>query len=81
MQPLLLWNDAHWAAQFGQSLLLGALVGAGPAVALTRLRKRTGPRRVGKPGPPAASWLGRLSWPERVLLAAVLLVTLFGLGR
>jgi hypothetical protein len=81
MQPLLLWNDAYWAAQFGQSLLLGALVGGGLGVVLTRLRKLTAQRRVSKPGPPAASWLSRLSWVERLLLAAVLLATLFGLGR
>lgn len=81
MRPLLLWNDAYWAAQFGQSLLLGALVGTGLAVALTRLRKRMGLRRVRKPLPPPGGWLGQLSWVERVLLAAVLLVTLFGLGR
>jgi len=56
MRPLLLWNDAYWAAQFGHSLLVSALVGAGLAVALTRLRKWMGPRRVGKPVPPAGGW-------------------------
>ena len=81
MRPLLLWNDAYWAVQYGQALLLAALVGTGLAVALTGLRKLTAPRRVGKPVPPAAGWLGRLSWLERGLLAAVLLATLFGLGR
>jgi len=81
MRPLLLWNDAYWATQFSQALLLGALVGTGLAVALTKFRKLTAPRRVRKSGPRAGGWLGRLSWGERVLLAAVLLVTLFSLGR
>jgi hypothetical protein len=81
MRPLLLWNDAYWAAQFGQSLLLGALVGGGLGVALTGLRKLTAQRRVGRPVSPAAGLLGRLNWAERLLLAAVLLATLVDLWR